>query len=154
MTLIHANNPGSQPLPIICLFCTSASEYTWWIVIDHLLIPFTTKWNELNSMNTYPPVCTYLWVTNIAFLCPFFFRMVDDVWSNWHVWNQKTLGKYLDWCWKDTRRFQHFHLLTFLSGYTGHCFLKSMVRMDRKVVGEPQGYYYPHLIYLSLNSYG
>lgn len=48
------------------------------------------------------------------------------------------MGKYLDWSWKDTSKIFHCcHLVTSLSGNSGHSFLKSKVCLHRNEEGEP-----------------
>jgi len=34
---IHTIAGGSHPLPVLYAFCTSVSDYSWWLIIDKFL---------------------------------------------------------------------------------------------------------------------
>jgi len=53
---IHAINGGSRPLPVPYVFCASASDYSWWSIIDGLLywpiqIPIPQPPFQINNLN-------------------------------------------------------------------------------------------------------
>ena len=55
---IHAIHEGSRPLPVLYVFRASASDYSWWSIIDGLLywlilIPIPQPPFQINNLNIY-----------------------------------------------------------------------------------------------------